>query len=449
MAYKNTGIEGDLAVRKDVTVGRNVNVRAQIKVERDLVVGGALISKYVNSANMGLYTTEEDLQRQHPDPKKGQYAGVGGTMPAVLYVCKVNGAWEETAGQYKNEVTASEWQNIYDTYFRNDLDTKIDSGNVKESDIVEGAVTTDKIADGAVTADKLAVSFIGSEQIVDGAVTGDKIADGAITQDKFADGSIESEKIADNTIKEQKIADGAISFKKVSPEVMSALKAATGMPEDMIELLGNVGERLDALEGGKLTVTVRISGGAVIEYTAANTYSGTISYGITPDPAAATTDFKVTSGATTIDEGSAKSGTKVVQFSGVGNHTYTINGSASYKGVTKNATAQSTTFSVCKRSYIGYSSAENYSGVNLSSLTSVLSTSGVRASERNVTNSGGSAYLWIAIPKNGNAAGVTKIEQLGVLTVDIPFTTYSEDSNYTYYRSNSKHNAGSYRFKIS
>lgn len=229
------------------------------------------------------------------------------------------------------------------------------------------------------------------------------------------------------------------------------LKAGLQTNTEAIETMYNdFSERLDAIEGGKLEVSVAISGGAVIEYTTANTYSGTINYSITPNPSDASVNYKVTTGSTTIDEGTNKSGSKNVTFSGVGNHTYTINGAATYKGVTKNATAKSTTFSVCKRSYIGYSSAESYSGVNLGSLASVLSTDGVKSSSRRVSNNlGASAYLWIAIPKNGNAAGVSSIQQLGVLTVDIPFDTYAQDSNYTYYRSRSKHNVGSYNFKIS
>ena len=122
-------------------------------------------------------------------------------------------------------------------------------------------------------------------------------------------------------------------------------------------------------------------------------------------------------------------------------------GTCKYKGVDV-AIAEVTKIVYCvKASYIGYTASS--SKIDLTDKSVLKEVKKNLAGSYSVTNaSDDAAYLFIAVPKNGNVDAVNKIAQRSSISVDLPFSI-SEDDNYTYYVCNTGHNKGTYTFEIS
>lgn len=110
--------------------------------------------------------------------------------------------------------------------------------SVKES-LDKKVNTTDKletqqIKDGAITNEKLAADSVGNTNIQDGSVSNEKLEDGSITNEKLAENSITKDKLKDNTI----------GVEKLDPELRQTINAATGLPENLVETIQNVDDKL-------------------------------------------------------------------------------------------------------------------------------------------------------------------------------------------------------------
>lgn len=74
------------------------------------------------------------------------------------------------------------------------------------------------------------------------------IKDKAITTSKLADGSVTSDKLSDNAVTGEKIQKETIEFSHLSVMLACAIKAATGLPEDLIEEMSYLYKKINELQ---------------------------------------------------------------------------------------------------------------------------------------------------------------------------------------------------------
>lgn len=155
---------------------------------------------------------------------------------------------------------------------------KLAEGAVKTSKIADQNVTSEKIADRsvdssklspeAVTYDKVKDKAIITEKLDDRAVTTEKVEERAITNPKlgnqsvdgrvvceasleskhFANGSVTTEKIKDGSVTNEKVADDTLGFEKFDPELRKTIQAATGLPEDLSQMIQDVDKSIKQLK---------------------------------------------------------------------------------------------------------------------------------------------------------------------------------------------------------
>lgn len=99
---------------------------------------------------------------------------------------------------------------------------------------VTDELETQQIKDGAITNKKMAAGSVGNTNLQDGSVSNEKLEDGSITNDKLAENSITKDKLKDNTI----------GVEKLDPELRQTINAATGLPENLVETIQNVDDKL-------------------------------------------------------------------------------------------------------------------------------------------------------------------------------------------------------------
>ena len=144
---------------------------------------------------------------------------------------------------------------------------KLNDRAVTTEKVEEKAITNNKIGDSAVdgrtiseaSVEKkhLANDSVATEKLQDSSVTSDKIHNDAITEGKIKDSSVSNSKLADNSVGTSKIKDGNITNEKVAnntltqdkldPELRKAIQAATGLPENLIEVIQDVDKEVKTL----------------------------------------------------------------------------------------------------------------------------------------------------------------------------------------------------------
>lgn len=166
--------------------------------------------------------------------------------------------------------------------------SKIADENITTDKLAEGAVETSKIADQNVTSEKIADQSVDSSKLSPEAVTYDKVKDKAIITEKlndravttekveeraitnpklgnqsvdgrvvreasletkhFANGSVTTEKIKDGSVTNEKVADDTLGFEKFDPELRKTIQAATGLPEDLSQMIQDVDKSIKQLK---------------------------------------------------------------------------------------------------------------------------------------------------------------------------------------------------------
>ena len=158
------------------------------------------------------------------------------------------------------------------------LDEKVNkTDKIETAQIADKAVTTEKLADqsvdnsklspSSVTYDKIKDKAVITEKLNDRAVTTEKVEEKAITNEKLGDQSVDgrvlreanvetkhlanesvtAEKIKSGTITKEKIADNTMTIDKFDPELLKLIEAATGLPENLVELIQDVDVNLAKL----------------------------------------------------------------------------------------------------------------------------------------------------------------------------------------------------------
>lgn len=177
------------------------------------------------------------------------------------------------------------------------------------------------------------------------------------------------------------------------------------------------------------------------------------------------TSYKIDNGTVTTVDG-AKATVSVVTGSTPSSVNVYAYGTAKYRGSKTvnfgNSSTVKSTINFVYRSYIGYVDAADISSVG-AALASAISSSSTAvkskvskniavSSESYSTVSGKSCYFVVAVPKGGNVFGVSQITQLGtlnaVLSLDDTQSATINNVAYKLYIGKSKHNSGSYNFRI-
>lgn len=145
--------------------------------------------------------------------------------------------------------------------------SKIADQNVTKEKIADQSVDNSKLSPEAVTYDKVKNKAIITEKLNDRAVTTEKVEEKAITNAKlgdqsvdgrvvreasleskhFANESVTTEKVARKSITNDKIADGTLKKDKLDPELRKAIESATGLPDELVEMIQDVDENLAKL----------------------------------------------------------------------------------------------------------------------------------------------------------------------------------------------------------
>lgn len=121
-------------------------------------------------------------------------------------------------------------------------DQSVDGRVVREASLetkhfANESVTTEKVARKSITKDKLADNAVDASQVVDGSIGNAKLSPDSVTTEKIKDGSVTNEKIADNTL----------GFGKFDPELRKTIQAATGLPDDLNQMIQDVDQSVKQL----------------------------------------------------------------------------------------------------------------------------------------------------------------------------------------------------------
>lgn len=122
-------------------------------------------------------------------------------------------------------------------------DQSVDGRVVREASLetkhfANESVTTEKVARKSITKDKLADNSVDASQVVDGSIGNSKLSPDSVTTEKIKDSSVTNEKVADDTL----------GIEKFDPELRKTIQAATGLPEDLSQMIQDVDKSVKQLK---------------------------------------------------------------------------------------------------------------------------------------------------------------------------------------------------------
>ena len=121
-------------------------------------------------------------------------------------------------------------------------DQSVDGRVVREASLeskhfANESVTTEKVARKSITKDKLADNSVDASQVIDGSIGNAKLSPDSVTTEKIKNGSVTNDKLASGTLK----------IDKFDPELRKAIESATGLPDNLVEMIQDVDENLAKL----------------------------------------------------------------------------------------------------------------------------------------------------------------------------------------------------------
>jgi hypothetical protein len=135
---------------------------------------------------------------------------------------------------------------------------KLNDGAVDNSKLSPEAVTYDKVKDKAIITEKLNDLAVTTEKVEERAITNPKLGnqsvDGRVVREAsletkhFANGSVTTEKIKDGSVTNEKVADDTLGIEKFDPELRKTIQAATGLPEDLSQMIQDVDKSVKQLK---------------------------------------------------------------------------------------------------------------------------------------------------------------------------------------------------------
>lgn len=125
--------------------------------------------------------------------------------------------------------------------------TKLGDQSVDGRVVREGTLQTKHLANESVTTDKVARKSITKDKIADGAVDETLVKDGSIVNSKLSKNAVSTDKIENGSVTNDKLVSGTLKIDKFDPELRKAIESATGLPDNLVEMIQNVDESLAKL----------------------------------------------------------------------------------------------------------------------------------------------------------------------------------------------------------
>ena len=120
----------------------------------------------------------------------------------------------------------------------------------------EASLETKHFANESVTTEKVARKSITKDKLSDDAVDTSQVKDGSIVNSKLAKDSVSTEKIENGSVTNDKLADGTMKLDKFDPELRKAIESATGLPDNLVEMIQDVDENLAKLNDTVYPITL-------------------------------------------------------------------------------------------------------------------------------------------------------------------------------------------------
>lgn len=295
--------------------------------------------------------------------------------------------------------------------------SKIADQNVTTEKIADQSVDNSKLSPSSVTYDKIKDKSVITEKLNDRAVTTEKVEEKAITNDKLGDQSVDgrvlreanvetkhlanesvtTDKVATKSITNDKIAPNTMTIDKFDPELRKAVQAATGLPENLVEMIQDVDVNLAKLNDTVYPIILGLTVNPDVSKMQTEVKYSVSSDGkpFVPDTLMLTKDLD--NGLSVIlSDKAASSGTENVAISS-SREIFKL--SVTKQGRTSKST--SLTRYLC---YYGGNSASSMTAEQLNSLTKV-STAGVSFNPKVTTKD--NDYIWLVVPSYLTISRVT------------------------------------------
>ena len=125
--------------------------------------------------------------------------------------------------------------------------TKLGDQSVDGRVVREASLETKHFANESVTTEKIARKSITKDKIAEGAVDETLVKDGSIVNSKLSKNAVSTDKIENGSVTNDKLANGTLKIDKFDPELRKAIESATGLPDNLVELIQDVDENLAKL----------------------------------------------------------------------------------------------------------------------------------------------------------------------------------------------------------
>lgn len=125
--------------------------------------------------------------------------------------------------------------------------SKLNDQSVDGRIVREASLETKHFANESVTTEKVARKSITKDKLADNSVDASQVVDGSIGNAKLSPDSVTTEKIKDSSVTNEKVADDALGIEKFDPEFRKIIQAATGLPDDLSQMIQNVDKSIKQL----------------------------------------------------------------------------------------------------------------------------------------------------------------------------------------------------------
>ena len=275
--------------------------------------------------------------------------------------------------------------------------SKLSTSSVTYDKIKDKAVITEKLNDRAVTTEKVEEKAITNPKLGDQSVDGRVLREANVETKHLANESVTAEKIKSGTITKEKIADNTMTIDKLDPELRKSIEAATGLPDDMVEMIQDIDQNLAKLNDTVYPITLGLTVNPDV-----SKMQTEVKYSVTVDEKAFVPDtLQVSKQA---NEGLFKVLTNTPSSGGTLSDA--IEGSREiFKfSVTKQGRTPKSTSLTRYLCYYGGNSASSMTAEQLDSLTKV-STTGVSFNPKVTTKD--NDYIWLVVPSYLTISRVT------------------------------------------
>lgn len=126
--------------------------------------------------------------------------------------------------------------------------TKLGDQSVDGRVVREASLETKHFANESVTTEKVARKSITKDKLADNAVDASQVVDGSIGNSKLSPDSVTTEKIKDSSVTNEKVADDTLGIEKFDPELRKTIQAATGLPDDLNQMIQDVDKSIKQLK---------------------------------------------------------------------------------------------------------------------------------------------------------------------------------------------------------